>query len=235
MFLIWTKNKCKFFRRFVCWKTQRKQVAKHKKPNEKLQVFVLLFSFRPSLIRHIHCFGYKFCYQNKRKFFCWFHMFLFYGLYFELCSLSVLCIFYSTTHLYTEAATRDVLWKKVFLEISQNSQENTCARVSFWIKLMPEACNFIKKETRAQLFPVNFVKFLRTSFLQNTSGPLLLFIFIDLLLQQHFYFTSFAFLCSLLSTRNKIHFWLQSNKFFNCNDSGFIFRIFPITNLFELS
>ena len=31
----------------------------------------------------------------------------------------------------TEAFTRGVLWKKVFLEISQNSQENTCARVSF--------------------------------------------------------------------------------------------------------
>ena len=29
----------------------------------------------------------------------------------------------------TEAATRGVLCKKVFLEISQNSQENTCARV----------------------------------------------------------------------------------------------------------
>ena len=34
-----------------------------------------------------------------------------------------------------EAATRDVLCKKVFLEISRNSQENTCARVSFLIKL----------------------------------------------------------------------------------------------------
>ena len=231
MFLIWTKNKCKFFRRFVCWKTQRKQVAKHKKPNEKLQVFVLLFSFRPSLIRHIHCFGYKFCYQNKRKFFCWFHMFLFYGLYFELYSLSVLCIFYSTIHLYTEAATRDVLWKKVFLEISQN----LCQNLFFneFAGLRP--ATLLKKKLWHRCFPVNFVKFLRTRFLQNTSGPLLLFIFIDLLLQQHFYFTSFAFLCSLLSTRNKIHFWLQSNKFFNCNDSGFIFRIFPITNLFELS
>ena len=34
-----------------------------------------------------------------------------------------------------EAATRGVLWKKVFLEIWQNSPENTCARVSFLIKL----------------------------------------------------------------------------------------------------
>ena len=33
-----------------------------------------------------------------------------------------------------EAATGGVLWKKVFLEISENSQENTCARVSFLIK-----------------------------------------------------------------------------------------------------
>ena len=28
-----------------------------------------------------------------------------------------------------------VLWNKLFLEISQNSQESTCARVSFLIKL----------------------------------------------------------------------------------------------------
>ena len=34
-----------------------------------------------------------------------------------------------------EAATGDVLSEKVFLEISQNSQGNTCARVSFLIKL----------------------------------------------------------------------------------------------------
>ena len=34
------------------------------------------------------------------------------------------------------------------------------------------AANFIKKETLAQVFPVNFVKFLRTPFLQNTSGRL---------------------------------------------------------------
>ena len=34
-----------------------------------------------------------------------------------------------------EAATGGVLCKKLFLEISQNSQENTCARDSFLIKL----------------------------------------------------------------------------------------------------
>ena len=31
-----------------------------------------------------------------------------------------------------EAAIGAILWKKLFLEISQNSQENTCVGVSFW-------------------------------------------------------------------------------------------------------
>ena len=34
----------------------------------------------------------------------------------------------------SEAATRGVLYKKVFLEIWQNSQENTCAKVSTLLK-----------------------------------------------------------------------------------------------------
>ena len=42
----------------------------------------------------------------------------------------------------TEPVAQRSSVKKVFLEISQNSQENTSARVSFLIK----ACNFIKKE-----------------------------------------------------------------------------------------
>ena len=63
----------------------------------------------------------------------------------------------------TEAATRGVLCKRVFLKISQNSQENTCARVSF-----------LKKRLWHRCFPVNFVKFLRAPFLQNTSEQLLL-------------------------------------------------------------
>ena len=40
-------------------------------------------------------------------------------------------IMISNEILETEAATRCVLLKKVFLEISQNSQANICARVSF--------------------------------------------------------------------------------------------------------
>ena len=51
-----------------------------------------------------------------------------------------------------EAATVGVLRKNVFFKISQNSQETP-----------------VPEET-----PVNFAKFLRTPFLQNNSGRLLL-------------------------------------------------------------
>ena len=48
-----------------------------------------------------------------------------------------------------EAVTGSCSVKKVFLEIWQNSQENTCARVSFLIKLPVFSCEFceISKNT----------------------------------------------------------------------------------------
>ena len=58
--------------------------------------------------------------------------------------------------------------KKVFLKISRNSQENTCARVSFLIKLHTfglrlKACKFIKKETLAQVFSCEFCENFKNS------------------------------------------------------------------------
>ena len=41
---------------------------------------------------------------------------------------------FTITHINTEAVTQTCSVKKVFLEISENSQENTCTRVSFLIK-----------------------------------------------------------------------------------------------------
>ena len=53
----------------------------------------------------------------------------------------------------------------VFLKISQNSQENTCARVSFLIKLQAsQPATLLKKRLWHRCFPVNFAKFLRTTF-----------------------------------------------------------------------
>ena len=59
--------------------------------------------------------------------------------------------------------------KRVLLEISQNLQENTCARVSFLIRDLRPA-TLLKKSLWHRCISVNFVKFLRTLFLQNTSG-----------------------------------------------------------------
>ena len=55
-----------------------------------------------------------------------------------------------------EAATGGVTLEKMFLENLQNSQENSCARASFLIKLRASA------------------KLLTAHFLQNTSQRLLL-------------------------------------------------------------
>ena len=41
-------------------------------------------------------------------------------------------------------------------------------------KRRPEACNFIKKETLAQVFSCEYCEILKNNFLQNTSGRLLL-------------------------------------------------------------
>ena len=76
---------------------------------------------------------------------------------------------------------------EVFLEILQNSQENTCARVSFFYKvadLRPKACNFIKKRLWHRYFHVNFAKFLRTAFLIEHLWWLLLFSIISFCLSK---------------------------------------------------
>ena len=60
--------------------------------------------------------------------------------------------------------------KMVFLEISQNSEESTCARDSFFNTV----AGLRHKSLWHRCFPVNFARFVRTPFLQNTSGRLLL-------------------------------------------------------------
>ena len=69
----------------------------------------------------------------------------------------------------------DVFCKKVFLEISQNSQENTCARVSFLIKLQAPPATLLKKRLWHSCFPVNFVKFPSTPFFIEHLWWLLLY------------------------------------------------------------
>ena len=70
------------------------------------------------------------------------------------------------------SSRRSILWKKVFLETSQNFQENICIRVCFLIKLQDSdftLLKFIKKRLYHKYFPVNFTKLPRTLSLQNTN------------------------------------------------------------------
>ena len=57
-----------------------------------------------------------------------------------------------------EAVVQRCSVKKVFVEISQNSQENTCASGSFLMK----TATLLKKILWHRYFPVNFAKFLKT-------------------------------------------------------------------------
>ena len=79
-----------------------------------------------------------------------------------------------------EAATRGALYEKVFLEISQNSQESTCIRL-FSIKFQALGLHL---EAQAQVFSCEFCKIAMNTFLQNSSGRLLLNIFLAIKISQ---------------------------------------------------
>ena len=58
---------------------------------------------------------------------------------------------------FAEAATGAVLKEKLFLEILKNSQENTCARISFFNKVAGlSSATLFKKETLVQVFSCEF-------------------------------------------------------------------------------
>ena len=57
-----------------------------------------------------------------------------------------------------EAATRGVLWEKVYLKTSKNIQENICART-----------HFSEKETPAKMFSCEFCE-LSTEYLWTTAS-----------------------------------------------------------------
>ena len=73
------------------------------------------------------------------------------------------------TFLHTVTVIQRCSVKKRFLEISQNSQENTCTRVSFLMKLQAWACNVIKKRTLAQVFFCEICEFSKSTFCYRTT------------------------------------------------------------------
>ena len=108
---------------------------------------------------------------------------------------------------FAEAATRGVLWKKVFFEISQNSQENTCARVSCWIRLQALGLQLIKEEALAQVFSCEFCDISKnTLFTEHLWATASSFIF-------SIKFKAEKFFCTFVSCANQTSFWgAKKNK-----------------------
>ena len=104
------------------------------------------------------------------------------GLVFNVFSRDCLATswFISIFHLQSEAVARTCSVKNLFLKISQNSQENTCAKASFLMKSQARACsktsfliksqicNFIKKEAPAQVFSCEFCEISKNIFSYRT-------------------------------------------------------------------
>ena len=132
------------------------------------------------------------------------------------------------------AVVRRCSVKKLFLEISQNSQEKACARVSLLIKLQgwglrPAA--LLKKRPWYKCFPVNFSKFLRKSFfiehlwwllLSVTASAILMIIAVhnsEFCFAIFLYFTIQVLYKKLIATVWKLVFtFLQSELFFTLNN-----------------
>ena len=68
----------------------------------------------------------------------------------------------------SEAVAQRCSVKKVFLEMSQNSQENTCARV-FFNKVAGLGCNFIEKETLAQMLSCEVCVLFKNTYFYRTT------------------------------------------------------------------
>ena len=101
--------------------------------------------------------------------------------------------------------------QKVFLEILQNSQESTRARVSFLIKLL-------KKRLWHRCFLVNFTKCLRTNFLAKDLRWLLLLLLIYLFDYYSSKSTFFTLIWHLTFSRvkflsNKLEFFVSYSSF----------------------
>ena len=83
------------------------------------------------------------------------------GALFAPCEVSLFWLICPTCYIRSRLP---ITYKKLFFKSMQNSQENTCAEVSFEQSCRPTVCNFIKKETLAQIFPCVIFEIFQISF-----------------------------------------------------------------------
>ena len=77
-------------------------------------------------------------------------------------------------HCVVQKQPTEVFCKKRCSKKFRKIHRKTPVPVSFFNKVAGSACNLLKMRLWHGCFPVDFAKFLRTSFSQNTSGRLLL-------------------------------------------------------------
>ena len=65
-----------------------------------------------------------------------------------------------------EAATRGALYKKIFLEIPQYLQKNTCVGVFFYKAADLQACNLLKK-TPTQVFSCEYCEISKNNYFEE--------------------------------------------------------------------
>ena len=75
---------------------------------------------------------------------------------------------FRTLPLFFRSNRPEVFCEKSFYRNFAKFAENTCARVSFLIKLQARPATFLKNRLWRRCFPVNFGKFLRTRFFYRT-------------------------------------------------------------------
>ena len=83
--------------------------------------------------------------------------------------ISNLTLYTSSISYIDRSSHPEMFYKNVLLEISQNLEEDTCARVYFLIKLLASSCNFIKKETLEQVFSRELGKISKNTFLVHSE------------------------------------------------------------------
>ena len=67
-----------------------------------------------------------------------------------------------TLSLNFKSSRSQIIFKTNFFKILQQSRENTCAGVTFWLSYRPRGLQFVKKRLQHRCFLVNIVKFLTT-------------------------------------------------------------------------
>ena len=101
----------------------------------------------------------------------------------RLSSLTSEDVFKTSSRRLAKTSSRyhqDVLPRMVFWKRCDDKFQNICAGISFSIKLLCRSATSLKTSLWRRCFLVNFAKFVRTTFLQNTTRRLLLIIAVSI-------------------------------------------------------